>query len=231
VNVADPGSAEMLTADDFERAMFDRRSVHAPFIRDTDGKPKTYIPIARPWSSVRGITLHQTACDMGERLERYDTIGAHFSVLRSGRVLRHADEDRVIYHGHGWNNQCVGIEVNGLYAGIEGNLSTVWDDPSTPIREQPQRVTTEAMASTRQLVRWICDHVRRRGGQIKILCAHRQAVSSRRNDPGSAIWQQVALPLHAELGLSDGGPGFVIPGSSGLPIPEAWDPAAVGVRY
>lgn len=223
--------AEAVPHDLFERSMFDRRHVHAPFLRGTDGRPKTYNPMPRAWSQVKGITLHQTACDMGERIERYDTIGAHFAVLRSGRVLRMCDLDRVVYHGHGWNNQCVGIEINGLYAGLEGDIRTVWDDPTTPYREQPQKVTPEAMESTRQLIRWIVAEVSERGGHVKVLGAHRQAVDSRRNDPGEAIWRQVAVPLHAELGLDDGGVGFKLPGSTGYAIPEAWDPRCVGVKY
>jgi N-acetyl-anhydromuramyl-L-alanine amidase AmpD len=223
--------AEAVPHDVFERSMFDRRQVHAPFLRGADGKPRTYMPIPRAWDQVRGITLHQTACDMGERIERYDTIGAHFAVLRSGRVLRMADLDRVIYHGHGWNNQCVGIEINGLYAGLEGDIRTVWDDPTTPYREQPQQVTPQAMESTRQLVRWIVAEVDRHHGKVGVLGAHRQAVNSRRNDPGEAIWKQVALPLHAELGLNDGGPGFKLPGSTGYAIPEAWDERCVGIKY
>ncbi len=222
--------AELVPHEMFTASMFDRRHVHAPFLRDAAGKPRTYYPIPRPWGQVRGITLHQTACSMGERVERYDTIGAHFAVLRSGRVLRMADLDRVVYHGHGWNNQCVGIECDGLYAGIEGDLRTVWDDPTTPYREQPQQVTPHAMESTRQLVRWIVEEARRNGATVKILGAHRQAVDSRRNDPGEAIWRQVALPLHAELGLSDGGPGFTLPGSTGYAIPEVWG-GAKGVKY
>jgi len=223
-------SCEAVPFADFERSMFDRRLVAAPFLRGADGKPHPYLPIPRAWASVRGITLHQTACDMGERIERYDTIGSHFAVLRSGRVLRLSDEARIIYHGHGWNSQCVGIEINGLYAGVEGDPRTVWDDPSTPYREQPQQVTPFAMESTRQLVRWIVENVRRHGGAVKILCAHRQAVDSRRNDPGEAIWRQVALPLHEELGLSDGGPGFKLPGSTGYAIPEVWG-GVKGVKY
>lgn len=231
--------AEVVPHDVFEASMFDRRAVHAPFLRGAYGKPKTYNPIPRAWTQVKGICLHQTACDMGERIERYDTIGAHFAVLRSGRVLRMADLDRVVIHGNGWNNQCVGIEVNGLYAGLEDDpdtaldeaLRTTWDDPTTPTRERPQQVTPQAMESTRQLVRWIVEEVRLRHGEVKVLVAHRQAVDSRRNDPGQAIWQQVAVPLHAELGLDDGGVGFVIPGSTGYAIPEAWDPRCTGIKY
>ncbi len=166
---------------------------------------------------------------MGERLGRYDTIGAHFAVTRSGKVLRMHDLHRIVVHGNGFNNQTVGIEVDGLYAGIEGDPRTVWNDPNTQQREMGQEVTAEAMESARQLVRWIVAEVALRGGKVGALVAHRQSSGSRRNDPGSAIWQHVALPLHAELGLSDGGVGFKI--GTGMAIPEAWDERCKGVEY
>lgn len=236
ISVADPGSAEAFVPLAFEASMFDRRTLHTPNVRRS-GRLWPYIPAARRWTGTRGITLHQTACNMGERIERYDTIGAHFAVLRSGRVLRMSDLNRVVYHGNGWNEQCVGIEIDGLYAGIEDDpdtaldesLRSTWDDPSTPTREHPMAVTPQAMAAARALVRWIVWETARNGGRIKVLCAHRQSSEDRRNDPGEAIWKAVALPLHAELGLSDGGPGFKL--GTGYAIPEQWDPSRRGVNY
>jgi N-acetyl-anhydromuramyl-L-alanine amidase AmpD len=234
-NVADPGEP-VVTAAAFQASMLDRRGYHTALLR-TNGRPREYTPRLRPWPAITGTTLHQTACDMGERVERYDTIGAHFTVLRnSGRVLWHVDLDRIVYHGNGWNDRCVGIEVNGLYAGLEDDpdtaldeaLKTTWDDPSTPTRERPMQVTPQSMRSTRMLVRWIRWTVAQHGGKMSVLCAHRQSSQSRRNDPGEAIWKAVALPLHAELGLSDGGVDFVI---GGYPIPEAWDPRCAGIKY
>lgn len=235
-NMADPGSAEILSPLEFEASMADRRDVHTPFVR-RDGKLWPYIPSSRRWTATRGITLHQTACNMGERIARYDTIGAHFAVLRSGRVLRMADLNRIVYHGNGWNEQCVGIEIDGLYAGVENNpdtaldeaLRSTWDDPTTPTRETPMQVTPQAMAATRALIRWIVWETAQNGGRMKVLCAHRQSSEDRRNDPGEAIWKAVALPLHAELGLSDGGLGFKI--GTGYPIPEAWDSTRTGIKY
>lgn len=236
MNIADPGSAEILTPEEFESSMYDRRKVHVPIVR-RDGKPWPYIPASRRWGATRGITLHQTACNMGERIERYDTIGAHFAVLRSGRILRMCDLNRIVYHGHGWNAQCVGIEIDGLFPGLENDpdtaqdeaLRTTWDDPSTPTREQPMRMTPQQGTAARQLVRWIAWETARNGGKIKILCAHRQSSKDRPNDPGQQVWREVALPLHVELGLNDGGPGFRL--GDGYEVPEAWDPSRVGVRY
>lgn len=178
--------------------------------------------LPRMWKSVTGICLHQTACLLGERPERWDTVGAHVGVTRSGKVIQMHDFNRVVYHGNGWNNGTVGIEIDGLYAGVEGDLKTVWDDPSTPSREQGMALTQESVIATRAAIRWICYEVARNGGKVKVLVAHRQASKNRRNDPGSAIWKSIALPMHAELNLTDGGGGFTL--GEGYPIPNEWDP-------
>jgi hypothetical protein len=83
------------------------------------------------------------------------------------------------------------------------------------------QVTPQAMRSTRMLVRWIVIDGLRRGWTINKLVAHRQSSLDRQNDPGEAIWKQVALPLQNELGMSDGGMGFHI---GGRPIPTKWNP-------
>lgn len=183
----------------------------------------------RPWTSVTGICLHQTACNMGENPPRYDAIGAHFVVTRLGKILHMHDMDRLIVHGNGFNTRTVGIEFDGLYAGVQGDPKTVWDDPETSRHEVGQDVTDQAVSAGQQLLRWICAEVRRRGGKVSVLVAHRQASENRRNDPGSEIWQRVALPMHEQLVLTDGGSGFKI--GSGYPIPEAWDPSRVGTKY
>lgn len=183
---------------------------------------------ARAWKRVTGITLHQTACHMGERPARYDGVGAHVGVTREGRVIWLHSFDRRVIHGNGWNDGCVGIELDGLYAGIDGDDSTVWDDPSTARREVGMGLTDVQAEAARQVVRWIVRECATNGATIKALVAHRQSSRDRRNDPGSAIWKAVALPLHVELGLSDGGQGFDI---GGRPIPEAWNHAYKGERY
>lgn len=222
-DVSDPGSAEAVTCADFERAyVIDRRAFHRPYYRDAQKKIVFYDPPKR--TLVTGITLHQTAADMGEMVPRYDTLGAHFAVLRSGRVLWMCDVDRVVIHGHGWNTRCIGIEVNGRYAGIEGDLRTLWDDPTTTHREQPQQATPAALASLRMLVRYL----KIRTPTIAVLCSHRQSSESRQSDPGQTIWRE-AVHLHTELGLSDGGVGFKI--GDGRPNPVEWDPRAIGHLY
>jgi hypothetical protein len=182
----------------------------------------------RGWHEVTGICLHQTACLLGERAERWDTVGCHVGVTRAGQVIWLHDFDRIVAHGNGWNGKTVGIEIDGLYAGIDGDEDTVWNDPSTPWKEKGMALTAESVDAARQTIRWICQRVLAHAGRVRVLVAHRQSSQSRRNDPGSAIWQQVALPMHAELDLGDGGVGFSI---GGYPIPQEWDPRCAGHRY
>jgi hypothetical protein len=118
--------------------------------------------------------------------------------------------------------------MDGTYAGVEGDDRTFWR-PAAERSRQPQSPTPELVEAAKAAVRWIRDEVARHGGRLELLVAHRQSSQNRQSDPGSALWQQVAMPLHAELGLSDGGPGFRV--GTGYPIPERWDPSRTGIKY
>lgn len=199
--------------------LIDRRD----FAAQAHGPRGAWKVTRRPWSEVTGICLHQTACLLGEREGRWDSVGCHVGITRGGRVIWLHDFDRIVAHGNGWNAQTVGIEIDGLYAGVEGDPRTVWDDPSTPNRETGMALTPETAEAAKQTIRWIAQRVLAHAGRVRALVAHRQSSKSRRNDPGSAIWQAVALPMHAELGLSDGGAGFKL--GDGRPVPREWDPS------
>lgn len=173
--------------------------------------------------------MHQTSCLLGENPPRWDTVGAHTGVTRAGHSIWMHDFTRVIWHGNGFNAKCVGIEIDGRYEGVEGNPKTLWDDPSTPQHEVAHAITDESVETSKQQIRWIVDEVARHGGKVTKLVAHRQSSKDRRDDPGSGLWHRVALPMMAELGLEDGGPGFKI--GTGYAIPVEWDGSRTGFHY
>jgi len=181
----------------------------------------------RPWSKVTGVCLHQTACVFGEQPERWASVGAHIGITRGGKVILLHDFNRLVVHGNGWNTECVGIEMEGMYAGIEGDRRTFWQPPGG--KQDPQTPTPELVEATKAAIRWIKALVESHGGKLRVLVAHRQASKDRQSDPGSALWNAVAVPLHGELGLSDGGVGFKL--GTGFAIPEAWDARCKGVPY
>lgn len=182
----------------------------------------------RPWKQITAIVLHQTASYMGEKPARYNTLGAHLGVTRAGQVVWPHDFEKIIWHANGFNNFSVGLECDGEYEGVEGDIKTFWRPKEEPNR-QPQSPTADQIEAVKATVRWVCQEVGRHGGHVTRLLAHRQASVDRQSDPGSALWQRVAMPLHKELGLTDGGPGYK--NGTGLLIPERWDSSRTGVKY
>lgn len=175
------------------------------------------------WKGIVGITLHQTACSLGTKATRYKKVSAHVGITRDGKIVQMNGLNWVVYHGNSFNGSRgpgdVGIEIDGHFAGIEGDLKTYWRPRSKPDR-QPLSVTPEAVKATLDAIEWIIKEVEKHGGKVKYLHAHRQSSQSRTSDPGSKVWQEIALVAKERFGLSDGGPEFR---QGGRPIPKEWD--------
>jgi len=189
------------------------------------------------WKSVVGITLHQTACDLGTTPTRFKKVSAHIGTTQDGKVVQMNGLDWVVYHGHSFNGSRgpgdVGIEINGHFAGLEPydedtgewkpNLKTYWKPKSRPNRV-PMSVSPEQVKATLDAIDWIIAEVKKHGGEVKYIHAHRQSSKSRTSDPGEKVWRLIALVAMKKHGLTDGGPKFV---AGGYPVPNQWaqDPA------
>jgi len=179
------------------------------------------------WAKIDTVVLHQMACAGPGPWTRWRDLAIHFAALRSGVAAWLYDCDTLLWHGHGWNGRSVGIEVEGWYAGVAGDPSTLWTPRgATGERAREQQLSPDQAEAARQAIRLAVATVAAHGGEVRYLAAHRQSYAEKQSDPGSAIWGQVALPLLAELGLTTA-PTL----RGGSPIPEAWDPAQVGVQY
>ncbi len=179
----------------------------------------------RAWVDVRGITLHQTATEIGDRAEVWPRVAVHVGVSRTGKIYLLSGPEWVTWHGNALNAQTIGIELDGHYEGIEGKPRTYWRPEGST--RKPQTPTPELIEGGRLALRWLAEHVRAHGGKLSEVWAHRQSSSSRQSDPGSRLWQEVGLWAQRELGLIS--PRRAIGG--GLPIPEAWDSSRLGVEY
>ena len=178
-------------------------------------------------SDITGITLHQTATVLGEKPRL--KLGIHYVVTRSGTIHFISDHHlRVPQAQHLFNSHDVGIELDGYYSGIGVNPRYFWKPKSRPER-QPMEPTKELVESARDTVRFICEDVSRRGGEIKYIHAHRQTSRSRTSDPGELLWKSVGIWAQEQLGLTDGGIGYAV--LTGNPIPEDWDPRCKGIPY
>lgn len=182
----------------------------------------------RPWAAVTGITLHQTACLIGDNRDAWYNVPVHVGVSRAGNIYLLNPFDQLVWHGHGLSRADVGIEIDGYFSGIAEDPRTLWRPPQDPDRK-PLEPPALQLQAARAAVWLIIDTVRMNGGAIRHIHAHRQGSNMRQSDPGSRVWQEVGVWAQREYGLGDGGPGFTL--GTGLPIPEAWDARRAGVRY
>ena len=188
--------------------------------------PRPPVAGIRDWRNITGVTLHQTGCALfGEGLPRWDSLIAHFGITRGGQIIQCFDLTEVVNHAEWFNNHDVGIEQEGYFEGIAGTPRTLASDVPHPAITPTSEQVEAAKAAVRYIVALVASH----GGKVSYIHAHRQTKESRLDDPGSALWQQVAIPLMKELGLSDGGRGYCV--RDGRPIPEGWDARYTGITY
>ncbi len=176
----------------------------------------------RPWSVIKGVTIHQTGCPMSESPSRWYSLKAHYGITYSGKIFRIHPETSFGWHAEGQSHHNVGIEIAGFFCGVEGDIKT---RPSAPASWKVQSVTPEQIVAAKELIRYIARLLAHYGSALELIQPHRMATDSRRPDPGSKVWQEIALPMLAELGADIGKAT-----GKGMPIPEAWGGAA-GVKY
>ncbi|MGW8177303.1 MAG: hypothetical protein ACWGQW_00680 [bacterium] len=195
-------------------------AVDVDFHDITDAHPRKAAKGVRRWKDVNGITLHQTGIMLGNTLKRFQSLKAHIGILKLMRptIVQVYPLNTLLHHGNAFNSTDVGIEVNGCFEGIDGNIRTAWKGG---YKKAPHRATDEQIIATREAVRRIIHIVDSHGGAIEAIHAHRQTSATRRSDPGSRLWQMVGVWAQVEFGLSDGGDGFTV--RDGLAIPREWD--------
>jgi len=206
-------------------------------IRDTHSGKKRPRRRKKGWKDVKGITLHQTATELGNKPSRYRNVACHIAIPPDGSVVHVNPLEWVVWHGNSFNSKDVGFEIDGHFAGVETlneetgewvpNLKTYWKPASKPNRK-PLSVTDGQVKATLAAIEWVIEEVARHGGKVEYIHAHRQSSTMRTSDPGEKVWKLVALEAQKRWGLQDGGQTFKLGGTT---IPEEWNPDYVGSKY
>jgi len=222
-------------------AVYDLRAERVavrPKVRMVGGRPFVRLPQA-----IEGVVLHQTAVRFGVSAAQLRAAGGDRALALARRGLGVACHAAAfmgapdgshpplvvgaaplrwhVNHGNGANASSLGLEVDGLYAGVEGDPRTVWGGkPPTPHHESTIDVARAAL-------RWLVEEGRAEGMPIRYLWAHRQSSATRRSDPGEWLWREVAGWARDELGL-EWQPERVW--GDGRPLPAAWGVPG-GARY
>jgi hypothetical protein len=175
----------------------------------------------RQWSQIDSVVLHQTACVLGGEPRRWRSVPIHYGITREGVILQLHDDESLLWHAHALNRFSVGVEIDGYFEGIQGQRKTCWVPPDNAPERQPLRPSIAQIESAKQLIRYLGGLFAARGGRLTKILAHRQGTNTRRPDPGSEIWQTIALPMQRELALK---PSHDLVWGKGQPIPREWDP-------
>jgi len=183
----------------------------------------------RLWPKITAVVLHQTATHIGEKPASWHGVPIHFGITRAGKIIQLYDLTEVCNHANGFNRSSVGIEIDGWYAGIEGQPKTLWQPKNLTTPRQPMNLPDVQANAVKTIVQGILSTVAANGGRVTHIHPHRQSSKDRQSDPGSLIWKTVGLWAQDTLGLSDGGAAFTV--GNGLTIPEAWDARYTGNRY
>ncbi|MCP4674550.1 MAG: hypothetical protein GY854_03335 [Deltaproteobacteria bacterium] len=189
--------------------IIDRRVLHPP--------PRLF-GRKRRWDQIRGVTLHQTGCRMSSRPERWDNLNAHVGITEEGVVILANDPTDMIWHAQRLSPSTIGIEISGNFLGIEEKPNSYWKPGGGP-----QHLSNLQINAADRLFDWLRDEFKRNGQPWTRVHAHRQSSRTRGGDPGSRVWQEIAMKWIEKLGATDGGPDWKV--GTGKPIPREWNPA------
>lgn len=170
----------------------------------------------RTWSTITGVTLHQTGCMLSNNPARWKTLNAHIGITRDGKFIVANDPTDYIWHAQGLSKHTIGIEICGSFQGIDGNDCTRWKEGGGP-----DHLTLEMEQALNRAFDWILAEFKTNNQIWQHVYAHRQSKSTRTADPGSEIWNKIAQLWIARIGGSDGGPDWKK--GSGKPIPKEWN--------
>jgi|GEM_PF-4273439 len=193
----------------------DRRGLH---------KSPKYYAYQRPWSKIKGVTLHQTGCRMSDNPANWDSLNAHIGITQDGKIVLVNDPADMIWHAQKLSEFTIGIEICGNYYGIDGVENTLWKGGGGP-----HHLNAKMLIAFDRLFDWLSAEFKKNEQPWTRVHAHRQSSDQRVSDPGSEIWQAVGIKWLEKLGASDGGAEFKL--GNGKPVPKEWNPAYASNKF
>lgn len=170
----------------------------------------------RGWEMIKGVTLHQTGCNMPQRPMGWARVNAHYGITQEGLPILINDPLDMIWHAQQLSKTTIGIEIEGNYCGLDGNLATLWEPGGGPANFNEQMLQAAEVIFDDILalftdagVRWL------------YVYGHRQSSGNRRADPGEEIWRKIGVPWQKALNTTTHGPKKTF--GKGRPLPLAWD--------
>lgn len=210
-------------------------------------KPK-YLKYKNPVDRIDTLVLHQMSCKDSDNQgwKRWKKLAAHWCITEGENAKAYwlNDFTQRLPTSHGYNRRSIGFEIEGYFAGIGNNPRYLWQPSCTRASAKAKKGKKRCkkripmIPTQRQLDATImaCEAsiwwVNNNGGEMKYIAAHRGSYGTKRSDPGSLLWEGVAVPLFRKYPNLQLAPIL----GTGKQIPEVWDstgsrPATAGVKY
>lgn len=194
-------------------------------IRGTHPPPRNF-GRKRKWSEIDSVLLHQTGCNMPVNPRNWKKLNAHFGVSQEGKLIWVNDATDMIWHAQGLSKRSIGIEIEGNFRGVESKPKTLWRGGGPACN-----LNLPMHLALNELFELLKGEFKKNGQEWKHVFCHRQSSNMRRGDPGSEIYQGVALDWMKKLGGTEMDGGSEFSKGSGLPIPAQWNPAYTDNKY
>jgi peptidoglycan hydrolase-like protein with peptidoglycan-binding domain len=161
---------------------------------------------------VDSIVLHHMAYNIGNNVNSYKKVGAHYIVTADGQIAQLYDDLDFLNASNGFNSRSVAIEFAGNFADYRYHW---WKSSKLTIPDRCYLTPAQIRAG-----RCLLATLKARHPSIKYLYAHRQSSKSRENDPGPDVWFNIGQWAIDNLNLTDRLPRTHI--ANGQPISEIW---------
>ena len=196
------------------------------FLKEHDAITQKDTPCLMRWAKQRQVDENGKPAFDSQGNPLYAALKAPFGITYSGKILHIPPVDTWGWDAQGLSKRGIGVEIAGFFNGIEGDAST---RPGAPASWKTQSVTDAQIAACRELAHYLKRLLIAHGSDLKEIHPHRCATDDRCPDPGSKVWQKIAIPLMAELGLTDCGASFTL--GKGMKTPDVWTGQNNGIPY
>jgi len=166
----------------------------------------------RKQAVIDSIVLHHMAYNIGNDLNSYKKVGAHYIVTADGQIAQLYDDLDFLNASNGFNTRSISIEFAGNFYDHRYHW---WKSRELTIPDRCYLTPAQIRAG-----RCLLKTLRARLPSIKYLYAHRQSSEDREGDPGPDVWFNIGEWALNNLNLTDRLPSTHI--GTGKPIPEIW---------
>jgi len=166
----------------------------------------------RKLAAINAIVLHHMAYNIGNNVDLYKQVGAHYIVTSDGQIAQLYNDLDFLNASNNFNPRSIAIEFAGNFSNERYHW---WKNRGVQIPDRCYLTPAQIGAG-----RCLLTTLKARIPGIQYLYAHRQSSQDREGDPGPDVWYNIGEWALNKLNLTDRRPRSYE--GTGQPIPGTW---------